>query len=45
MRCALVRGLSWGVSSITVNTSDIFTIIENDTVFEEAVIRDVKELL
>lgn len=37
-------GISWGVTSIHVNTSDIFPIIEDDSVFEEGVIRSVTEL-
>jgi 3-oxoacyl-[acyl-carrier-protein] synthase-3 len=37
-------GLSWGVVSLELNTSDIFPIIEDDSYFEEGVIHSVTEL-
>ncbi len=42
--CGFGVGLSWGVSSAVVNTSDILPIIEDDTVFEEGIINDVMDL-
>lgn len=44
MLCAFGVGLSWGISSITVNTSDILPIIEDETVFEEGIINDTMDL-
>lgn len=37
-------GISWGVTSLTINTSNIFSVIEDDTVFEEGIINSVTEL-
>ena len=37
-------GISWGVTSFKINTSDIFPIIEDDSVFEEGIIQSVSEL-
>lgn len=37
-------GISWGVTSLILNTSDIYSIIEDDTFFEEGVINNVNEL-
>jgi 3-oxoacyl-[acyl-carrier-protein] synthase-3 len=37
-------GISWGVTSIQINTSDIFPIIEDDSIFEEGIIQSVSEL-
>jgi 3-oxoacyl-[acyl-carrier-protein] synthase-3 len=42
--CAFGVGLSWGVSSVTINSSDILPIIEDDTFFEEGVINSVNDL-
>jgi 3-oxoacyl-[acyl-carrier-protein] synthase-3 len=42
--CGFGVGLSWGVSSATINTSDILPIIEDDTVFEEGIINSPFEL-
>jgi 3-oxoacyl-[acyl-carrier-protein] synthase-3 len=42
--CGFGVGLSWGVVSATVNTSDIMSIIEDDTVFEEGIINSPFEL-
>ena len=42
--CGFGVGLSWGVSSVKINTSDILPIIEDDTVFEEGIINSVNEL-
>jgi 3-oxoacyl-[acyl-carrier-protein] synthase III len=36
--CGFGVGLSWGVSSAIINTSDILPIIEDDSVFEEGII-------
>ena len=37
-------GISWGVTSFNINTSDIFPIIEDDTIFKEGVIQSFSEL-
>ncbi len=37
-------GISWGVTSFQINTSDIFPIIEDDHIFEEGIIQSVSEL-
>lgn len=37
-------GISWGVTAIQINSSDIFPIIEDDTIFEEGIIQSVSEL-
>lgn len=37
-------GISWGVCSIEINSSDIFPIIEDDTIFEAGIINSVAEL-
>lgn len=37
-------GISWGVTAVKVNTSDIFPIIEDDTIFQEGIINSVSEL-
>ena len=42
--CGFGVGLSWGVSSVVINTSDILPIIEDDSVFEEGVINSVNDL-
>lgn len=42
--CGFGIGLSWGVFSAEVNTSDILPIIEDDTIFEEGVINSPNEL-
>jgi 3-oxoacyl-[acyl-carrier-protein] synthase III len=42
--CGFGVGLSWGVSSAVINTSDILPIIEDDTFFEEGVINSVNDL-
>jgi 3-oxoacyl-[acyl-carrier-protein] synthase-3 len=43
--CAFGVGLSWGASALNLNTADILPIIEDDTIFEEGVIRSVSDLL
>lgn len=42
--CGFGVGLSWGVTSLKINTSDIFPVIEDDTVFDEAVYHSVRDL-
>ena len=37
-------GISWGVTSFKINTSDIFSIIEDDYIFDEGIIQSVSEL-
>jgi 3-oxoacyl-[acyl-carrier-protein] synthase-3 len=44
MLCGFGVGLSWGVSSVVLNSSDIMPVIEDDTYFEEGVINSVLEL-
>jgi 3-oxoacyl-[acyl-carrier-protein] synthase-3 len=42
--CGFGVGLSWGVFSMYINTKDILPIIEDDTIFEEGIIRSASEL-
>lgn len=42
--CGFGVGLSWGVSSAIIDTSDILPVIEDDTVFEEGLINSPFEL-
>jgi 3-oxoacyl-[acyl-carrier-protein] synthase-3 len=42
--CGFGVGLSWGVFSMEIDTNDILPIIEDDTVFEEGIIRSAAEL-
>lgn len=42
--CGFGIGLSWGVFSAEINTSDILPIIEDDSIFEEGVINSPNEL-
>jgi 3-oxoacyl-[acyl-carrier-protein] synthase-3 len=42
--CGFGVGLSWGVTSVEINTSDILPVIEDDTVFEEGLIKSVMDL-
>lgn len=42
--CGFGVGLSWGVSSVVINSSDILPIIEDDSIFEEGVIQSVLDL-
>lgn len=44
MLCGFGVGLSWGVTAVSLNTSDILPIIEDDTVFEEGIIKSVMDL-
>jgi len=44
MLCGFGVGLSWGVTSFVLNTSDIFPVIEDDSIFEEGIINSVNEL-
>ena len=37
-------GISWGVTSFDINTSNIFPIIEDDAVFREGIIQSFSEL-
>lgn len=43
LMCGFGVGLSWGVSSAVVNTSDILPIIETDEVFEEGIINSPED--
>ncbi len=42
--CGFGIGLSWGVFSAEINTSNVFPIIEDDSIFEEGVINSPNEL-
>jgi 3-oxoacyl-[acyl-carrier-protein] synthase III len=42
--CAFGIGLSWGVSSMRINSSDILPVVEDDSVFEEGIINSPAEL-
>lgn len=42
--CGFGVGLSWGVTSAVINTSDIMPIVEDDSFFEEGVINSPMEL-
>lgn len=42
--CGFGVGLSLGVASVSLDSDGIFPVIEDDTVFEEGIIRSVKEL-
>lgn len=42
--CGFGIGLSWGVFSAEINSSDILPIIEDDSVFEEGIINSPNEL-
>lgn len=42
--CGFGVGLSWGVSSAFLNTSDILPVIEDDSIFEEGIINSPSEL-
>jgi 3-oxoacyl-[acyl-carrier-protein] synthase III len=42
--CGFGVGLSWGVSSAIINTSDILPVIEDDSLFEEGIINSPLEL-
>jgi len=44
MLCGFGVGLSWGVTAVDLNTSDILPIIIDDSVFEEGIINSVSEL-
>lgn len=44
MLCSFGVGLSWGVTAVDINTSDILPIIVDDTIFEEGIINSVTEL-
>lgn len=42
--CGFGVGLSWGVTSLELNTADIMPVIEDDTIFIEGIINSVTEL-
>lgn len=42
--CGFGIGLSWGVFSAEINSSDILPIIEDDSIFEEGIINSPNEL-
>lgn len=44
MLCGFGVGLSWGVTSVELNTNDILPVILDDTVFEEGIISSVMDL-
>lgn len=41
--CGFGVGLSWGIFSTTLNTSDILPIIEDDSIFEEGVFKSFED--
>lgn len=43
LMCGFGVGLSWGVCSATINTGDIYPIIETDEIFEEGIINSPKD--
>lgn len=43
LMCGFGVGLSWGVCSATINTADIFPIIETDEIFEEGIINSPED--
>lgn len=43
LMCGFGVGLSWGVCSAIVNSSDIFPVIETDIIFEEGIINSPEE--
>lgn len=44
MLCGFGVGLSWGVTAVDLDTADIMPIIEDDSIFEEGVIKSVTEI-
>jgi 3-oxoacyl-[acyl-carrier-protein] synthase-3 len=44
LACGFGVGLSWGAFSFKINSSDIFPIMEDDSIFEEGIIRSASEL-
>lgn len=42
--CGFGVGLSWGAFSVYLNVNDIFPIIEDDSIFDEGIIRSANEL-
>jgi len=43
LMCGFGVGLSWGVTSATINTADILPIIETDEVFKEGIINNPED--
>lgn len=43
LACGFGVGLSWGVSSMVINTKDIYPIIETDEIFEEGIINSPED--
>lgn len=43
LMCGFGVGLSWGVTSATINTADILPIIETDEIFEEGIINNPED--
>lgn len=43
LACGFGVGLSWGVCSLTINTKDVYPIIETDEVFEEGIINSPED--
>jgi 3-oxoacyl-[acyl-carrier-protein] synthase-3 len=42
--CGFGVGLSWGAFSVKLNTNDILPIMEDDSIFEEGIIKSASEL-
>lgn len=45
LMCGFGVGLSWGVCSATIDTADIYPIIESDEIFEEGIINSPDDFL
>ena len=43
LACGFGVGLSWGVCSLTINTNDIYPIVETDEIFEEGIINSPED--
>ena len=44
MLCSFGVGLSWGVTALEIDTSEVYPIIEDDSVFDEGIINSVLEV-
>lgn len=43
LTCGFGVGLSWGVCSLTINTNDVYPIVETDEIFEEGIINSPED--
>ena len=44
LTCGFGVGLSWGVCSLTINTNDVYPIVETDEIYEEGIINSPEDL-